>query len=58
MFIYDLEDSVSPVPEDKVNARERLRAFLSVEYLFLFGFFRFGLWDGLLMLVRCRVIQL
>lgn len=30
VFIYDLEDSISPVPSDKVNARERLRAFLSV----------------------------
>ncbi|KXN88156.1 Citrate lyase subunit beta-like protein, mitochondrial [Leucoagaricus sp. SymC.cos] len=31
VFVYDLEDSVSPVPEDKINARERLRAFLSTD---------------------------
>ncbi|KAF9454812.1 P-loop containing nucleoside triphosphate hydrolase protein [Macrolepiota fuliginosa MF-IS2] len=30
VFIYDLEDSVSPVPSDKANARERLRTFLNV----------------------------
>ncbi|XP_006462649.1 hypothetical protein AGABI2DRAFT_193761 [Agaricus bisporus var. bisporus H97] len=28
VFVYDLEDSVSPVPADKANARERLREFL------------------------------
>lgn len=30
VFIYDLEDSISPVPADKANARARLRGFLSV----------------------------
>lgn len=30
VFIYDLEDSISPVPSDKANARERLREFLRV----------------------------
>ncbi len=30
VFIYDLEDSISPVPADKANARARLREFLSV----------------------------
>ncbi|KAF8158260.1 citrate lyase beta subunit [Crassisporium funariophilum] len=28
VIIYDLEDSVSPVPADKINARTRLRKFL------------------------------
>ncbi|KAF5369391.1 hypothetical protein D9758_002808 [Tetrapyrgos nigripes] len=28
IIIYDLEDSVSPVPKDKENARNRLQAFL------------------------------
>ncbi|KAH6912778.1 Pyruvate/Phosphoenolpyruvate kinase-like domain-containing protein [Coprinopsis sp. MPI-PUGE-AT-0042] len=29
VVIYDLEDSVSPSPEDKLNARNKLKAFLS-----------------------------
>ncbi|CAA7261424.1 unnamed protein product [Cyclocybe aegerita] len=31
VVIYDLEDSVSPLPEDKAAARSRLRAFLQGE---------------------------
>lgn len=30
MIIYDLEDSVSPSPTDKANARNRLTGFLNV----------------------------
>jgi len=30
VIIYDLEDSVSPVPSDKASARSRLRKFLGV----------------------------
>ena len=30
VLIYDLEDSVSPKPEDKLAARKRLKAFLKV----------------------------
>jgi malate synthase len=30
VIIYDLEDSVSPVPLDKANARGRLKKFLGV----------------------------
>jgi citrate lyase beta subunit len=30
VIIYDLEDSVSPAPEDKLAARARLRKFLEV----------------------------
>ena len=30
MIIYDLEDSVSPVPADKERARVRLQSFLEV----------------------------
>ena len=35
VIIYDLEDSVSPVPLDKANARGRLRQFLGVRILVL-----------------------
>ena len=31
MVIYDLEDSVSPVPADKERARVRLQSFLEVK---------------------------
>ena len=34
VVIYDLEDSVSPVPEDKASARRRLSKFLHVRHLF------------------------
>ena len=34
VIIYDLEDSVSPVPLDKVNARDRLKKFLGVRTYF------------------------
>jgi len=34
VVIYDLEDSVSPVPEDKASARRRLSEFLNVCRLF------------------------
>ena len=40
VVIYDLEDSVSPSPEDKLNARNKLKAFLAVRLmasLSLFG---------------------
>lgn len=30
VIIYDLEDSVSPAPLDKANARNRLKKFLAV----------------------------
>ena len=32
IFVYDLEDSVAPNTNDKVTARERLKAFLTVEF--------------------------
>ena len=34
VIIYDLEDSVSPVPLDKANARRRLKKFLEVRTSF------------------------
>jgi len=34
VFVYDLEDSVAPNINDKVTARERLKAFLAVEFFF------------------------
>ena len=34
VIIYDLEDSVSPVPLDKANARGRLKKFLEVRTYF------------------------
>jgi malate synthase len=35
VIIYDLEDSVSPVPLDKANARVRLKKFLGVRTYFI-----------------------
>lgn len=32
VFVYDLEDSIAPNVNDKVTARERLKAFLAVEF--------------------------
>jgi malate synthase len=37
VIIYDLEDSISPVPEDKASARRRLSKFLLVRRLFTFS---------------------
>lgn len=37
VIIYDLEDSVSPVPLDKANARGRLKKFLGVR-IYLHGY--------------------
>src|SRR6266446_10080242 len=34
VIIYDLEDSISPVPEDKASARLRLSKFLKVRSSF------------------------
>jgi hypothetical protein len=34
VVIYDLEDSVSPIPEDKASARRRLSKFLHVRRSF------------------------
>lgn len=39
ILIYDLEDSISPSPEDKAAARMRLKGFLSVRPLDLSGAF-------------------
>lgn len=37
VIIYDLEDSVSPAPEDKLAARTRLRKFLEVSSMVYTG---------------------